>query len=323
MSNKSDWLPACDGPALRARAVLLSRLRGYFAAEGVLEVETPLLSGRIGCDPHLDFFACGHAGSHRYLQTSPEFAMKRLLAAGSGSIYQICKAFRADEAGRWHNPEFTLLEWYRVGFDLDALMNDVEALVTHVAERWARGSFPRIGYREAFLHHTGVDPLTTAPAEFAACAHRHGFDEAEHLCGEQTSLWLEFLFSHLVQPRLGLDAPCLVHHFPACLPSLARQRPADPRVTERVELIWNGVELANGYHELCDAAEQARRFERDRAERTRMGLPVPEVDERLLAALQHGLPACAGMALGLDRLLMLLQNASHIDAVLAFPWTQA
>lgn len=323
-SNRSDWLPACNGPALRARAVLLSRLREYFAREGVLEVETPLLCGRIGCDPHLNFFSCGGGDQPRYLQTSPEFAMKRLLAAGSGSIYQICKAFRADETGRLHNPEFTLLEWYRIDFDLDALMDDVEALMVLAGEnRWPAGAFERLDYRKVFLRHAGLDPLEAAPADFAARARHLGLDEAENLCGEDVPLWLDFLFSHAIQPHLGQDAPCFVRHFPACLPSLARRNTKDPRVVERVELFWKGVELANGYHELRDATEQAQRFQRDLAERSRRGLSAPEPDERLLAALEHGIPECAGMALGLDRLSMLLNDAEHIDHVLAFPWSRA
>ena len=290
----------------------------------MLEVETPLLCGRVGCDPHLHFFGCDSAASVRYLQTSPEFAMKRLLAAGSGSIYQICKAFRADEAGRLHNPEFTLLEWYRLGFDLDALMHDVEALLSHAGDnRWTAGSFERRSYRDVFLHYAAIDPLNATPADFCARTRLLGLHEAENLCGEDISLWLDFLFSHIVQPCLGLDAPCFVYHFPACLPSLARRNAADLRVVKRVELIWKGVELANGYHELCDAAEQAQRFEQDRAERSRLGMPVPQADERLLAALHHGLPECAGVALGLDRLLMLLQDAERIDNVLAFPWSRA
>jgi lysyl-tRNA synthetase class 2 len=323
-SNSPDWLPACDGPALRARAVLLSRIREYFAREGVLEVETPLLCRRTGCDPHLNFFVCGPEKEPRYLQTSPEFAMKRLLAAGSGSIYQICKAFRADEAGRSHNPEFTLLEWYRIGFDLDALMDDVEALLSHAGEnRWSAGSFERLCYRDVFLQYAAIDPLAATPADFATRACHLGLNEAEDLCGEDIPSWLDFLFSHVVQPCLGESAPCFVRHFPACLPSLARRNAEDPRVVERVELFWKGVELANGYHELCDGEEQAQRFEQDRAERSRRGLPVPEADERLLAALRHGLPECAGMALGVDRLLMLLQEAEHIDHVLTFPWPRA
>jgi lysyl-tRNA synthetase class 2 len=323
-SNRPDWLPACDGPALRVRAVLLSRLREYFAREGVIEVETPLLGGRIGCDPHLNFFACGPEDARRYLQTSPEFAMKRLLAAGSGSIFQICKAFRANETGRLHNPEFTLLEWYRIGFDLAALMGDVEALLIHASEnRWAAGAFERLDYREVFLRHAGLDPLEAAPADCAARARRIGFDEAKSLCGEDTPLWLDFLFSHAVQPHLGQDAPCFIRHFPACLPSLARRNAEDPRIVERVELFWKGVELANGYHELRDATEQAQRFQRDLAERSKRGLPLPEPDERLLAALEQGLPECAGVALGLDRLLMLLNDAEHINNVLAFPWSRA
>jgi len=328
--NKTDWQPACPLSALHARAATLAAIRGFFAQRGVLEVETPLLGHAAGTDPNLQPFTSvfrqpGQAnGSPLYLQTSPEFAMKRLLAAGSGSIYQICKAFRNEEAGRHHNPEFTLLEWYRVGFGLDDLIDETEALLG-VLFAGVRQMQPaeRMSYRALFTRHTGLDPVLATPAEFAACARQHGWPEAAALCGEDRNLWLDLLFSHLIQPSLGLGRISFVHSYPACLPSLARAKPGEPEVVERVEVFMDGLELGNGYHELADAAEQAQRFEHDLSIRQALGLALPPQDRRLLAALEAGLPDCAGIALGLDRLLMLLAGAENIGQVLAFPLDQA
>ena len=304
---------------------MLAKIRRFFAERGVLEVETPLLGHAAGTDPNLQPFTSEFhqpglaAGTPLYLQTSPEFAMKRLLAAGSGSIYQICKAFRNEEAGRYHNPEFTILEWYRLGFGLEDLMDEIEALLgclfagirqLQPAERHA--------YRALFARHTGLDPVMASPAEFAACARRHGLDEAEALCGEDRNTWLDLLFSHLIQPHLGLGRPSFVHGYPACLPSLARAKPGEPDVVERMEVFMDGMELGNGYHELADAAEQESRFDADLELRRVMGLELPPKDRRLLAALESGLPDCSGIAIGLDRLLMLASGAPSIAQTLAF-----
>jgi len=320
------WQPTCPLSALHARAQMLAKIRHFFAQREVLEVETPLLCHAAGTDPNLHPFTAqfrqpGQSeGTALYLQTSPEFAMKRLLAAGSGSIYQICKAFRNEEAGRYHNPEFTLLEWYRVGFSLDDLMDETDALLTDLfagirtiqpAERHA--------YRALFAHHTGLDPVLASTSDFIACARRHGLNEAEHLCGEDQTIWLDLLFSHLIQPTLGLGRPSFVHDYPACLPSLARAKPGEPEVVERVEVFLQGMELGNGYHELADAREQESRFDADLALRRTLNLERPPKDQLLLAALESGLPDCAGIAIGLDRLLMLMTEADRIECVLAFP----
>lgn len=305
---------------------MLAAIRRFFAERGVLEVETPLLCHAAGTDPNLHPFTAEFRqpgqpqGVPLYLQTSPEFAMKRLLAADSGSIYQICKAFRNEESGRCHNPEFTLLEWYRVGFGLEELMDEVEALLA-VLFAGARPLPPteRVSYRALFQRHTGLDPVSATPSEFAACARQQGLHEAEALCGDERNIWLDLLFSHVIQPDLGQGRACLVYDYPACLPSLARGKPGEPAVVERVEVFMDGMELGNGYHELADAAEQALRFEADGAARLALGLPLPPQDRRLLAALAAGLPDCAGIALGLDRLLMLLAGAEAIGEVLAFP----
>jgi lysyl-tRNA synthetase class 2 len=305
---------------------MLAKIRRFFSERDVLEVETPLLCHAAVTDPNLHAFTSEFRlpglpqGITLYLQTSPEFAMKRLLAADSGSIFQICKAFRNEEAGRYHNPEFTLLEWYRPGFGLDDLIAETDALLASLfAGRRELEACERISYRALFARHTGLDPISASFTEFAACAERQGLPEAAALCCDDRSSWLDLLFSHLIQPQLGRGRVSFVQDYPACLPSLARAKPGEPEVVERVEVFLGGLELGNGYHELADAAEQAQRFDADLAYRRAAGLPLPPQDRRLLAALAAGLPDCSGIALGLDRLLMLLRGVESIDGVLAFP----
>jgi len=326
----AEWRPSCPLAALETRAGLLATIRRFFAARNVLEVETPLLCRAGVTDPNLHPFTTvlrrpGGAESDRlYLQTSPEFAMKRLLAAGSGSIYQICKAFRNEEAGRHHNPEFTLLEWYRVGFDLAQLIDEIDALLGEICrDDLNLESSERLSYRELFREYVGVDPLLASFRELAECSKAQGLPEAEALCGDNRSLWLDLLFSHLVQPRLGRGRVTFVYDFPAFLPSLARIKLGDPLVVERVEIFLGGLELGNGFYELADAIEQEERFDRDLVVRRENGLPLPAKDERLLAALRSGLPDCSGIALGIDRLLMIMMRAESIDNVLAFPTARA
>jgi lysyl-tRNA synthetase class 2 len=318
------WRPACSLELLRRRAELFAGIRAYFAEHGVLEVETPLLSHTTVTDPHLSVFETTYKGRKRvglYLQTSPEFAMKRLLAAGSGSIYQICKAFRNEELGRLHNPEFTLLEWYRVGFNLDDLIADADALLQALSHGVrVLGPSEKISYREAFFDCTGVDPIEAPWQEFARCARESGLPEAANLCEKNRSLWLDFLFSHLVQPHLGAGRFAYVMDFPAVLPSLARANPEDDRLVQRVEVFLDGLELGNGFFELTDSSQQEMRFERDLTERAALGLPVPGKDRRLLAALAAGLPDCAGMALGVDRLLVALYGLKSVSETLTFPF---
>ncbi len=309
---------------------MLSRIRRFFAERGVLEVETPLLCRAAGTDPNLhpfvtEFLLPGQErGTPLYLQTPPEFAMKRLLAAGSGSIYQICKAFRNEELGRNHNPEFTLLEWYRVGLGLQELMDEIEALFSVLfSDKRELAGAERLTYRQLFEDRCGIDPLDCDWTELIRCARRHGLPEAEALCGRDRNLWLDLLFSHIIQPHLGEGRVSFVYDYPACLPSLARHKPGEPEVVERMEVFLDGMELGNGFHELTDAAEQERRFDADLAARRAMGLPLLPKDERLLRALDFGLPDCSGVAMGLDRLLMLMGGASSIEEVLAFPGSRS
>ncbi|HTY50156.1 MAG TPA: EF-P lysine aminoacylase EpmA, partial [Steroidobacteraceae bacterium] len=258
-----------------------------------------------------------------YLHTSPEYAMKRLLAAGSGDIYQICHVVRGFEHSPVHNPEFTLVEWYRLGFALPALMDEVEALVRVLLVDRLPGCAPceRVPYREAFGRTLGLDPLECGLQELAAAAHDAGY----HATGgrpERDEL-LDFLMAVVIGPTLGRGGLTFIHGYPASQAALARLDPAEPRLAARFELYCEGLELANGFHELQQPAEQRARFERDLEERRRQGLAVPGIDERLLAALGQGLPDCAGVALGFDRTLMLACGAGHIREVLSFPTQRA
>lgn len=276
-----------------------------------MEVETPLLCRGTVTDPALDPIRCGE----RWLQTSPEYAMKRLLAAGSGPIYQVCKAFRAGESGPRHNPEFTLLEWYRPGYDLRRLMEEVAELVGGVLGERA---VTYLSYRELFQHFLDIDPHVASAAQLEACVRRR----LDYAGGEESrDTWLDLLVSHVIEPQLaGL---VFVYDYPASQAALARLREDQGvMVAERFELYADGLELANGYFELADPAEQRRRFEADnRRLSDRQDNPRP-IDPWLLAALDSGLPDCAGVALGLDRLLMLMQGSERLESVLSFDWSR-
>ena len=317
----ADWRPGAGLPALRARADMLAVLRRYFAAAGVMEVETPLAATACGTDPSLQPLRTRYAGpifpdgTSLYLQTSPEFAMKRLLAAGSGPIYQICKAFRDGEAGRLHNPEFSMLEWYRPGYGPDRLIDEIAEVVRLALDR-ADLAIERRAYAELFATELGVDVYASEPKQLRQLALGHHVLGAEAMELERDA-WLDLLLSHLIQPTLGHDTLLFLTDYPASQSALARLN-ADGRSAARFELFHQGIELGNGFHELTDAEEQAARFEADNCERRRRRLPAVRVDRRLLAAMEHGLPDCSGIALGLDRLLMLRLDAADIDSVIGF-----
>lgn len=324
MTAGGDWRPSATLEALRERAALLARVREFFAARSVLEVDTPLVVNSPVSDVHIasaivglgEEQASSGAASSLYLHTSPEYAMKRLLAAGSGDIYQICHVVRGNERGRLHNPEFTLIEWYRLGFSLGALMDEVQELVRLLlASAGAARRSERLSYREAFGRELALDPFSAPDAALLTAARRLGLESAATNRDEL----LEFLMGVGVGPRLGHGALTFIHGYPATQAALARLDPQDPRAALRFELYCEGIELANGFQELQSPLEQRARFERDNAERRRTGQPVRPPDERLLAALAAGLPDCAGVALGFDRTLMLALGAKHIDEVLAFP----
>ncbi|HEX2463831.1 MAG TPA: EF-P lysine aminoacylase EpmA [Thermoanaerobaculia bacterium] len=324
-SRDAGWEPSASIDALRARADLLQRIRAFFNQRGVLEVETPALSQRAVTDVHLASLSALYRGPgvttdglSLFLVTSPELAMKRLLATGSGPIFQIARAFRDGERGRQHNPEFTLLEWYRPGFDGVALQEEVAALLREVA---GAARCDRRSYASLFEETLALDPHRAGLDAVIDAMRRTGLQAPPPADADEG---LQLLFSHSIEPRLAASpAPVIVFDYPRGQAALARLSASDPPVAERFEVYWRGLELANGFHELTDAAEQRRRFERDREQRHRRGLPVPLADERFLSALEAGLPECSGVALGVDRLLMAMLGARSIDEVLAFPIERA
>ena len=317
----NDWQPTASLSNLKLRAELLTKLRAFFAARRVLEVDTPALSRAGATDRHIASFRVEDGrGGALYLHTSPEFPMKRLLAAGSGDIWQLCKVFRRGEAGRMHNPEFSMLEWYRLGFDHHRLMAETAELIAALVP--GRKSAEYLSYREAFLGHAGLDPFTASPQDCIAALRKAG----RHPPKEQEldyDGWLDLVAGELVYPALGQGGLTFIYDYPASQAALSRVRPGTPPVAERFEAFMDGMELANGFHELTDASEQRRRFEADRTYRQAQGLMDVPLDERLLAALGQGMPACAGVALGFDRLLMVAADACAITEVTAFPFDRA
>jgi lysyl-tRNA synthetase class 2 len=324
LSDSQAWRPTADLPALRRRAETLRRARDFFFQRGVLEVETPALVNTPVTDVNLGSARVDVPGfaTPLFLHTSPEYAMKRLLAAGSGDIFQICRVYRGGERGRLHNPEFTMLEWYRLGFSLEELMREVAELTRALLGAPADLPVEYVTYRDALRHHAGVDPLDAPRATLEQAARALGLDAAQAGSLGRDEL-LDLIVGAQVGPALGTHALTFVHRYPASQAALARIDPADPRVALRFELYHRGVELANGYHELASSTEQRQRFAADQESRRARGLPVQPVDQHLLAALAAGLPECAGVALGFDRVLMLAAGAASIDEVLAFPVERA
>lgn len=310
----SDWLPGVSRDVLRARAALLAQLRTFFAERDVCEVDTPVLGAFGVTDPHIECLMVEPPGQPpRFLQSSPEFAMKRWLAAGSGDIYQLGKVFRAGEEGGRHNTEFTLLEWYRQGFSLGELMDEVRQLVTDVLG--TRASVTH-SYRDLFRDVLGLDPFVASTDDLAQCAKSHVDLATSSLDRDD---WLDLLMSHCVEPALRSEGMVFVRDYPPTQAALARcSGEGRDSVAERFELYVDGVEIANGYHELCDPAELRRRADADNARRRESGRAHRELDERLVAAMEAGLPDCSGVALGVDRLLMLQRGAQHIAQVLPF-----
>ena len=312
------WEPAATLAALRLRARLLTRARDFFAARGVLEVETPILGAATATDPHIESLRTSIGGSKRYLQTSPELFMKRLLAAGSGPIYQITKVFRDGEIGARHNPEFTLLEWYRPGLDHHGLMDEVDQFLQDVLGCSPAG---REAYAEVFERWIGADPHKAGAAELRTRAEALGLS-AVSSSGYTREDWLHLLMAEAIEPHLGVGRPHFIYDFPLELKALARIRKGaggEPGVAERFEVFFRGLELANGYHELTDAPEQRERFLADLESRRTLGRAEVPLDERMIAALERGLPPCAGVALGFDRLVMIAADASDIGSVISFP----
>jgi len=314
-----DWRSGASRQALESRARLLARIRAFFAERGVLEVETPILSRSGNSDPNIRSIATDDQ-QRRYLRTSPEYAMKRLLAAGLGDIYELGRVFRAGETGRHHNPEFTMVEWYRLDRGYLDLATEVADLVRYCGE----GAFDgwqtrRIAYRDLFREGLGLDPFHCSESDLAACAAERGIRAGplQHL------EWLDLLLAEVLQPALPGECITVLYDFPPEQAALARIRPGDPPVAERFEVFLNQTELANGYQELSDPDEQRRRFERENRLRAARGEETAPLDTRLVAALRHGLPECSGVALGVDRLLMAVLKLDRMEAVLAFDANRA
>jgi lysyl-tRNA synthetase class 2 len=309
---------------LQARARLYEKVRQYFSDEGLTEVFTPLLSFAGNPDPAIKSFetdqgSLGGSVNHApmYLQTSPEFFMKRLLVLGSGSIFQICPAFRQAETGRFHNPEFAMLEWYRVGYNYFDLMADVSAMIESVTS--LKPYVEQISYARLF-EPFGLNPHSDSREKIKTAAIQNGINV-------QTSVelsrddWLDLFMTHVIEPSFNPDNLVFVYDFPASQASLAKIITDNQgfQVAQRFELYWQGMELANGFTELQDADEQLQRFKQDNKNRERLGLPYMPLDQNFLNALQQGLPECSGVALGLDRLLMVISRADSISDVLVFP----
>lgn len=329
IDGSDSWMPSATADAIRLRAALNRLLREFFHARGVLEVETPVLSQAAVSDPHIAPFALEFSGRvdggprTRWLRTSPEYAMKRLLAAGIGDCYELGRVFRDGEAGGRHNPEFTLLEWYRVGWDHHRLMDETVALVQAALALVGRSAAPvrKIDYRSLYREHLGIDPFAASIEQLRAELGDVVIDPD----GLTRDDWLDLLMTHRIQPGFERDAITVLHDYPASQAALARIRDDGDglAVAERFELYLGPLELANGYHELADADEQARRFAADGERQMQLNGHTRPVDDALLAALSCGLPACAGVALGIDRLLMAMLGTPRIADVLAFDFARA
>jgi elongation factor P--(R)-beta-lysine ligase len=322
--NLHDYRPTANWPMLRLRAELLRKLRRFFDDRDFLEVETPILSADVVVDRHLDPFAVavgeGAARRTMWLQTSPEFAMKRLLAAGGEAIYQVTHVFRSDEQGRLHNPEFTMAEWYRRGDDLHAGMQLLGELAD---ELLGLGPAEPISYQDAFERHAGVNPHIVDVAALSALLKRHGRSAPESLSLDDHDSWLDLVLVELVEPELGKSRPQILYDYPASQAALARVRPGPPAIAERFELYVRGIELANGYHELLDPAVLRERNHVNNQARQSDGKQALPEESRLLAAMEAGLPPSSGVALGFDRVVMLAAGADHIANVLPFPFDRA
>ena len=297
---------------IHLRAKTLAKIRAFFAKRNIVEVETPLLSHATNPSPHLNSFNVNDL----YLQTSPEFAMKRLLAAGSGDIYQICKAFRQGELGRLHNPEFTILEWYRVGFNHHDLMAEVDEFLQTISNTLPAKQFT---YAKIFTDFCHINPHTASIKQLKAIAQ----DSLSIInLPKQQDEWLQLLFTHLIEPQLGFEHPVFIYDFPPAQAMLAKIRPENPRVASRFEVYYKGIELFNGFHELNDCHEQRKRLAQDLTQRQQLNLPAVPLDQNFLAALPN-LPDCSGVACGIDRLLLLISATTSLNEVLCYPFAEA
>ncbi|VAX77113.1 Elongation factor P--(R)-beta-lysine ligase [Serratia symbiotica] len=325
MSETERWQPSAPISNLLKRAKILAEIRRFFEDRGVLEVETPAMSQATVTDIHLfpfqtQFIGPGSADTLTlYMITSPEYHMKRLLAAGSGAIYQLSRSFRNQEVGRYHNPEFTILEWYQPHYDMWGIMNEVDDLLQRLLDCTSADCQ---SYQQLFLRHLDIDPLVAEKANLRAVAATLDLDNISSLEEDRDTL-LQLLFTIGVEPHIGRNKPAFVYHFPANQSGLAEISSEDNRVAERFEVYFKGIELANGFQELTDHFEHRQRFHQDNRKRGCLGRPQYPIDNNFMDALQYGIPPCSGVALGVDRLVMLALGAESISDVLAFPVARA
>lgn len=323
-----NWQPTATVANLKKRSAIVAGIREFFTTRGVWEVDTPVMSHSTVTAPYVVgipaiFQTYGTRDEQTcYLQTSPEYAMKRLLAAGSGPIFQLSKAFRQGEVGKLHNPEFTMLEWYRPGFDHHALMDEMDELLQKVL---LVSPAERVSYGDLFATHLGIDAHNADAQQLADYVREKNIPLSSTLAVNlpDRDAWLDLLWTHCIEPNAGLHRPIFVYDYPKSQAALAKVRAGNPPLASRFEVYFKGIELANGFHELQDAAEQEKRFREDLMFRRENGMPPMPVDDRFLAALAHGLPDCAGVALGVDRLIMLALGCHTIAEVLSFSFETA
>jgi len=319
------WQSTLSWENAQKRAKILQQIRQFFFERDVLEVETPSLSQATVTDVHLEGFTCRYnflddspmsKSIPLYLQTSPEFHMKRLLASGYGCIFQIAKAFRHEAFGKYHNPEFTILEWYRINFDHFSLMGEVGELLKAILQC---ADPIKKTYQELFIEYTDLDPLTASRVDLLMVIGRNNklSDWLEN--EEDNDILLQFIFCEIIEPQIGHNEPCFVYNFPSSQASLAKLCPDDNRVAQRFECYYQGIELVNGFNELTSYEMQVQRFQSDNKKRSAVNLPEKVIDENFISALSHGLPQCAGVALGVDRLIMLALKVDNIERVITFP----
>jgi lysyl-tRNA synthetase class 2 len=324
MNLEANWQPTAVRATLETRAAMLTTAREFFSHRGILEVETPILCEQSVTDPHVSSIATAAGGQKIWLRTSPEYHMKRLLAAGYGDIYQIGKAFRGGESGPRHQPEFTMIEWYRHNFELPDIIAETCELIFALSShcQTPATTVTQVSYPDAFSSACGIDPLTAEIAELRACAaNAAGGHQDSHLAeqlGDDRQGWLDLLASTLVYPKFNDGGLWVLDQYPADQAMLARLNPNNPALADRFEIFWQGTELANGFRELRDAGEQQERFAADQRVRRSAGLPAMEIDGRLLAALESGLPECAGVAVGLDRILLIAEDLGTLDKTMSF-----
>jgi len=316
-----DWRPTATLDTLRERAKLLQTIRDFFTERQVLEVDTPLIDHYTVTDPFIHSFTtqfkapAANTGKTLYLQTSPEFAMKRLLTAGSGAIYQLGKVYRNGEAGQQHSPEFTMVEWYRPELNYFKLMDEVAELLerTGIQKR-----FNKISYQQLFEYYLGINPHIDSIDSLRQLAQAHGLAYLYPIEEQYRGYWLDYLLTHCIEPLLP-DHGLFIYDFPTCHAALAQlKQTSEGTVSQRFELYLNGIELANGFQELTDSDALQHRMQHDQHQRQQLQYDIPEPDIRLLRAMEHGLPECSGVSLGVDRLLMLLTGAEHIEQVMPF-----